>query len=337
MRTLPLRDLPIDTNNPPMPIAVRRMLESAYPRGGTRERKAMISVPLVTLESIREQVRTMEMSGVTASKLLQIDEYKRQTSQAGEVEAELKSHISRLDRELKDHRKTLNKIESSNRAALQDRTVAEKERLRIEGLAAAAAKVAQKEKEKQQQRIDELESTIARLNENPESAKREEALTEVKGQLQLSESRRKSALSDVDFMKSRYQDVDSQALRLTNENKSLKIQNEELTQKASENLRAIHTQNLAIERQGLLQQIANLQAQVQQRDAELYNANQRLASVSNGRNTRGGSMPRSPRVPSGMSPRPRAAFSASRGTSPIGPGQQFVGQQAGNGRWNHLQ
>ncbi|KAJ9424848.1 hypothetical protein FOXG_01557 [Fusarium oxysporum f. sp. lycopersici 4287] len=321
MRTLPLRDLPTDTNNPPMPIAVRQMLESASLRSGTRDRKAMISVPLVTLETIQEQ----------------IDEYKRQTAQAGEVEVELKSYISRLDKELKDHRKTLSKIESSNRAALQDRTVAERERLRTEGVAAAAAKVAQKEKEKQQQRIDELESVIARLNQNPESAKREEALSEVKGQLQLSESRRTSALSDVDFMKSRYQDVDAQALRLANENKSLKIQNEELEQKASENLRAIHAQNVAMERQELLEQIASLQAQLQQRDAELYNANQRLASVSNGRNTRGGSMPRSPRVPSGMSPRPRAAFSASRGTSPIGPGQPFVGQQAGNGRWNHLQ
>ncbi|KAF5652174.1 hypothetical protein F25303_3545 [Fusarium sp. NRRL 25303] len=321
MRTLPLRDPPTDTNNPPMPIAVRQMLESATPRSETRDRKAMISVPLGTLETIQEQ----------------IDEYKRQTAQAGEVEVELKSHISRLDKELKDHRKTLSKIESSNRAALQDRTVAERERLRTEGVAAAAAKVAQKEKEKQQHRIDELESVIARLNQNPETAKREEALSEVKEQLQLSESRRTSALNDVDFMKSRYQDVDAQALRLANENKALKIQNEELEQKASENLRAIHAQNVAMERQELLGRIAGLQAQLQQRDAELYNANQRLASVSNGRNTRGGSMPRSPRVPSGMSPRPRAAFSASRGTSPIGPGQPFVGQQAGNGRWNHLQ
>ncbi|KAF5975179.1 hypothetical protein FBULB1_7508 [Fusarium bulbicola] len=321
MRTLPLRDLPTGTNNPPMPIAVRQMLESATVRSETSDRKAMISVPLVTLETIQEQ----------------IDEYKRQTAQAGEVEVELKSYISRLDKELKDHRKTLIKIESSNRAALQDRTVAERERLRTEGVAAAAAKVAQKEKEKQQQRIDELESVIARLNQNPESAKREEALSAVKGQLQLSESRRTSALSDVDFMKSRYQDVDAQALRLANENKALKIQNEDLEKKASENLRAIHAQNVAMERQELLEQIASLQAQLQQRDAELYNANQRLASVSNGRNTRGGSMPRSPRVPSGMSPRPRAAFSASRGTSPIGPGQPFVGQQAGNGRWNHLQ
>ncbi|RBQ73003.1 hypothetical protein FVER14953_07915 [Fusarium verticillioides] len=321
MRTLPLRDLPTGSTNPPMPIAVRQMLESATVRSETRDRKAMISVPLVTLETIQEQ----------------IDEYKRQTAQAGEVEVELKSYISRLDKELKDHRKTLSKIESSNRAALQDRTVAERERIRTEGVAAAAAKVAQKEKERQQQRIDELESIIARLKQNPETAKREEALSEVKGQLQLSESRRTSALNDVDFMKSRYQDVDAQALRLANENKALKIQNEELEQKASENLRAIHAQNVAMERQELLEQIASLQAQLQQRDAELYNANQRLASVSNGRNTRGGSMPRSPRVPSGMSPRPRAAFSASRGTSPIGPGQPFVGQQAGNGRWNHLQ
>lgn len=69
MRTLPLRDLPTDTNNPPMPIAVRQMLESATPRSETRDRKAMISVPLGTLETIQEQVSTMEMRDVAVSKL----------------------------------------------------------------------------------------------------------------------------------------------------------------------------------------------------------------------------------------------------------------------------
>ncbi|KAF4452666.1 hypothetical protein F53441_4534 [Fusarium austroafricanum] len=319
-KNLALRDLPINSNNPPMPRDVRQMLDKFLSRGGVREREAMVTVPLATLQSIAEY----------------IDEYKRQTSQAGEVEAELKSHIDRLDKELKDHLRTLNKIELSNRAALQDRTMFEKEKLRIEATAQLATEVAQKEKEKQQQRINDLESTIARLNENPESAKREEALSEAKKQLQVSEGKLKNALSDVDFMKSRYQDVDSQALRLTNENKLLKAQNEELRQKASENLLAVHSRNTNGQVQELQQQITALRAQVEQRDAELLVAQQKLSSFANGRNTRGGSMPRSPRVPI-MSPRPgRTAFSASRGTSPTGPGQQFMGQQAGNARWKAL-
>ncbi|SPJ74841.1 uncharacterized protein FTOL_04572 [Fusarium torulosum] len=321
---LPLRDLPVDSNNPPMPLAVRQLLDSVTPRGLAIKRQTMITIPLESLESIREK----------------IDEYKRSNALAGEVEVELKTHINRLDSELKEFKKTSNKIAMSNRTALQERTMFEKEKKKAEAAARVAAEIAQRESAQQHKRIEELETTIARLKDDPESVNTEQALSESQQQLKVSEDKLKRALSDVEFMRGRYQDASAQVSKLTNNNKELTGQNEDLGQKASANLLAIHAQNFSSERQVLLQQIASLQAQVQQKDADLSTAHQKLNSLANGRNTRGGSMPRSPRVPSGMSPRPsRPGFagSASRGTSPSGPGAQFMSQQARSERWNQLQ
>ncbi|KAM0267719.1 hypothetical protein ACHAPA_005556 [Fusarium lateritium] len=321
---LPLRDLPVDSNNPPMPLAVRQLLDSVTPRGLAIKRETMVTIPLESLESIREK----------------IDEYRRRSMLAGEVEVELKTHINRLDSELKEFKKTSNKIGMSNRTALQERTMFEKEKKSAEAAARVAAEIAQRESAQQQKRIQELETTIARLKDNPESDDTEQALSESQQQLKTSEDKLKRALSDVEFMRGRYQDASAQVSKLTNSNKELTGQNEDLGQKASANLLAIHAQNFSGERQVLLQQIASLQAQVQQKDTDLSTAHQKLNSLANGRNTRGGSMPRSPRVPSGMSPRPsRSAFagSASRGTSPSGPGAQFMSQQARSERWNQLQ
>jgi hypothetical protein len=54
---LPLRDLPVDSNNPPMPLAMRQLLDSVTPRGLAIKRETMITIPLESLESIREKVR----------------------------------------------------------------------------------------------------------------------------------------------------------------------------------------------------------------------------------------------------------------------------------------
>ncbi|KAJ4249438.1 hypothetical protein NW762_012293 [Fusarium torreyae] len=324
MRAIPDRTLPVGCNNPPMPLATRQMLDNAMPRGEAKDMESTCPVSLATLNAIREKM----------------DEYKRRDSLAGEMRDEYKSTISRLEKEVKDHRRTMNKIELSNRAALQDRTMFEKEKQKIETAAQAAAEKARKESEKRQLYIQELESTIARLKENPESAEREREFEEVQKQLQDSDKKRTYMQSDLDFMKNRYQDVDAQAHRLANENKELRAQHEEMARKASENVLAINRHYAATEQQALQQQIVGLKAHIQQQQAELTSAHQKLTNLTNGRNTRGGSMPRSPRVPSGMSPRPgRVGFagSASRGTSPAGPGAQFMGQQSGNGRWNHLQ
>ncbi|CEF85646.1 unnamed protein product [Fusarium graminearum] len=322
-RTLPLRDPPVGSNNPPMPLATRQWLDSALLRGEANSREATTSVRVAVLDSLREQA----------------DEYKRRVLLAAEVDVEQKNHINRLDKELKDYRKTATKIGLSNRAAIQDRTVFEKEKSKAEAALQAATAAAHKESEKYKQKIAELESTIGHLREAPGAAERQDALSAAQKQLQITEDKLKAALTDVEFMRSRYQDVGSAAAQLSNEVNALKTQNVALEQKASANLLAIHAQQASGERQAMQQAIENLQAQLQQRDAELTAAHQKLNSFANGRNTRGGSMPRSPRVPSGVSPRPNRAYtgSASRGTSPSGPGTQFMSQQAQNTRWNPIQ
>lgn len=230
------------------------------------------------------------------------------------------------------------KIGQSNRAAIEDRTVFEKKRTEAEAAAQSAKVAAQKEGEKYKQQIRELESTISRLKEIPGAAEREDAFATAQKQLRTTEDKLKSALADVDFMRSRYQDVDSKASQLSNEVNALRIQNGQLQQKASTNLVAAQAQQASNERQAMSQQIASLRAQLQQKDTELAAAHQKINSF--GRNTRGGSMPRSPRVAAtGVSPRPSRAYagSASRGTSPSGPGTQFMSYQNQNPRWNSLQ
>ncbi|CAG7558534.1 unnamed protein product [Fusarium equiseti] len=323
-RTLALRDPPAGSNNPPMSLATRRWLDGALLRGEANNRAATTTVPVAVLDSLREQA----------------DEYKRKVSLAGEVEIELKSHINRLDKENKDYRKMSSKIGQSNRAAIEDRTVFEKKRTEAEAAAQIAKVAAQKEGEKYKQQIKELESTISRLKEIPGAAEREDAFATAQKQLRTTEDKLKSALADVDFMRSRYQDVDSKASQLSNEVNALRIQNGQLQQKASTNLVAAQAQQASNERQAMSQQIASLRAQLQQKDTELAAAHQKINSF--GRNTRGGSMPRSPRVAAtGVSPRPSRAYagSASRGTSPSGPGTQFMSyqNQNQNPRWNSLQ
>lgn len=276
----------------------------------------------------------------------QHDEYKRQIALGRGIEVDYKSVINRLDKELKDYKRTVNKIERSNRSALQDRTTFEKDKQKAENNAKAAAETAEKERKKLQKHIGELESKIAHLTASPEASKMEDKLREEQGQVELLTKRLSNAQTTNDFYQHRYQEVDGQATELAAENKELKTRHEDLRLRASDNFRKIHEINANQQWGALLEQIKQLTAQVKERDVLLNLANEELRTLRNGRpQTRGTSVPRSPRVPM-MSPRPGRGFtgSASRGTSPttasghegfIAPGAQFMGQQPRNGRWGH--
>ncbi|KAI8659532.1 hypothetical protein NCS56_01170700 [Fusarium sp. Ph1] len=334
-RVLPLTELPVDTRDPPLTLAMRQFLESITPRGqGRKDNDSMIEIPISQLESIREKH----------------DEYKRQIALGRGIEVDYKSVINRLDKELKDYKRTVNKIERSNRTALQDRTMFEKEKQRAESNAKAAAESAERERKKLQKHIEELESKIAHLTASPEASKLEDMLREEQGQVELLTKRLSNAQTTNEFYQHRYQEVDGQATELATENKELKSRHEDLRTKASDNFRKIQEINASQQWEAMKEQIKQLTAQVNEREHLLNLAHEELRTLRNGRpQTRGTSVPRSPRVPM-MSPRPgRGGFtgSASRGTSPttapshegfMGPGAQFMGQQSRNGRWgNHLQ
>lgn len=334
-RVLPLTELPVDTRDPPLTLAMRQFLESITPRGqGRKENDSMIEIPISQLESIREKH----------------DEYKRQIALGRGIEVDYKSVINRLDKELKDYKRTVNKVERSNRTALQDRSMFEKEKQKAESNAKAAAETAERERKKLQKHIEELESKIAHLTASPEASKLEDMLREEQGQVELLTKRLSNAQTTNEFYQHRYQEVDGQATELATENKELKSRHEDLRTKASDNFRKIQEINASQQWEAMKDQIKQLTAQVNEREHLLNLAHEELRTLRNGRpQTRGTSVPRSPRVPM-MSPRPgRSGFtgSASRGTSPttapshegfMGPGAQFMGQQSRNGRWgNHLQ
>ncbi|UPK93296.1 hypothetical protein LCI18_004231 [Fusarium solani-melongenae] len=330
-RVLPLTELPVDTRDPPLTLAMRQFLENITPRGQGRENDSMIEIPISIMESIREKH----------------DEYKRQISLGREIEVDYKSVIDRLDTELKDYKRTVNKIERSNRTALQDRTMFEKEKQKAESNAKAAAETAERERKKLQKHIEELESKIAHLTASPEASKLEDMLREEQGQVELLTKRLSNAQTTNEFIQHRYQEVDGQATELATENKELKSRHEDLRTKASDNFRKIQEINASQQWEAMKDQIKQLTAQVNEREHLLNLAHEELRTLWNGRpQTRGTSVPRSPRVPM-MSPRPgRGGFtgSASRGTSPttvpnhegfMGPGAQFMGQQSRTGRWGH--
>ncbi|WAO93886.1 Hypothetical protein NCS54_01144600 [Fusarium falciforme] len=334
-RILPLTELPVDTRDPPLTLAMRQFLESITPRGQERkDNDSMIEIPISQLESIREKH----------------DEYKRQIALGRGIEVDYKSVINRLDKELKDYKRTVNKIERSNRTALQDRTMFEKEKQKADSNAKAAAETAERERKKLQKHIEELESKIAHLTASPEASKLEDMLREEQAQVELLTKRLSNAQTTNEFYQHRYQEVDGQATELATENKELKSRHEDLRTKASDNFRKIQEINASQQWEAMKDQIKQLTAQVNEREHLLNLAHEELRTLRNGRpQTRGTSVPRSPRVPM-MSPRPgRGGFtgSASRGTSPttapshegfMGPGAQFMGQQSRNGRWgNHLQ
>ncbi|KAF4972296.1 hypothetical protein FZEAL_9623 [Fusarium zealandicum] len=334
MRVLPQNELPVDTNDPPIPLAVRQLLESVRSSGRTKERQSKISIPLSSLVSLTERV----------------EEYKRKSTLQDEVEDEYKSTISRLEQEVGGHRRTADRTSEHLRKALQDRKMFEQEKQKAVVAAGAAAETAQKERERQQKRIEELELTITRLKENPGAAQRENLLNAAREQVQKLENKLERLTRDADFYKSRYQSLDAQSSGLANENKELKQQHGDLRARAAENLFNIHKHNNDSERQGLEQNNASLRAQLMETQRSLSLVNEEVQVLRNGRpQTRQASMPRSPRIPTMMSPRTgRAPFSgsASRGTSPapvpgydggVVLGAQFIGQQPGSGRWGaHL-
>ncbi|EEU44338.1 uncharacterized protein NECHADRAFT_49362 [Fusarium vanettenii 77-13-4] len=330
-RVLPLTELPVETRDPPLTLAMRQFLESITPRGqGRKDNDSTIEIPISQLESIREKH----------------DEYKRQIALGRGIEVDYKSVIHRLEKELKDYKRTANKIERSNRTALQDRTTFEKEKQKAETKAKAAAETAERERKKLQKHIEELESKIAHLTASPEASKLEDMLRDEQSQVELLTKRLGNAQTTQDFYQHRYQEVDGQATELATENKELKSRHEDLRTRASDNLRKIQEINASQQSDALKEQIKQLTAQVNEREHLLNLAHEELRTLRNGRpQTRGTSVPRSPRVPM-MSPRPGRGFtgSASRGTSPttapghegfMVPGAQFMGQQSRNGRWGH--
>lgn len=259
---------------------------------------------------------------------------------------------------MKEYERTNEKIYKSYRSALEDRTRFETQTRDAEKHLEAAQGLAQKESDKAKSKIADLEATVARLMAGSSGAAPQEIasggpeaqLKELQDKIQVLEKRLENARQEADYARTMYQDASTAASSVGAENLELKEQNKDLQQKASDNLVKIHRIQADTSARQNQQRLRELRVQVREREIELDRARDELRQLKNGRReTRQASVPRSPRMGM-MSPRTGRTIggSASRGTSPVplvgydaaaaatAAGMQFMAQQTGNGRWNHL-
>ncbi|KAL7925455.1 hypothetical protein ACQKWADRAFT_284081 [Trichoderma austrokoningii] len=322
------------TVRPPLSDEVKALLESAIPKEDTSRPEVLVNVPQAVLQILAERFA----------------EYERRI-EANDCEAEYQAVISGLEKRLKDYERTAHKMYESQRAALQDRSRFEAEKRKLESAMQSAANQSEKEAEKAKMRILELEATVARLTEDPNSsnpqdtplARSEILCRQAQAKVVYLEKRLENAHKDTEYIRGLYQDASDTASGLKSENNRLRSQNEDLAKKASDNFARIHEIQERETTKLYFEQITELKYRVKDREMELDRAREELRQLKNGRReTRQSSVPRSPRMGM-MSPRTISrAYGGpvSRGASPAAgagvEGMQFYGQQPGNGRWDHL-
>ena len=263
--------------------------------------------------------------------------------------------MSTLESQFRSHERTIETIQPRYMDALRDRAAYEKEcKAAVEKEKAATERL-----EAQKAEVDLLKSKLADANaamansSNPDLAKlaqtekeRDDALTNID---KLNKKVR-AAQNDLEYSRKAYQDASNAHTELSTENKDLKTRVADLEKRASDNLLKIHQLHSRNELAAVNAQIDELQAMLENRERELDRALQELRALKNGRReTRGSSVPRSPRTAAVMSPRTgRGAVggTGSRGTSPAAgglssdastpvPGMTYF-PGGGGGRWGHL-
>lgn len=328
MRVLPRADPSDDLYDQPLSDEIQGMLSSVSPSDeAAKLTDARIRVSLGVLQ-------------VLAEKFAELD---RQV-QAQDMSNEQKNTIDVLEKRVKEYENTSGKIYKRLRTAIEDRTKFNLERKKAEENLEKAKAAAEKQAETAQAKIADLEATIARLTgagsegtEKTPLAQSEELLKEAESKVDSLTKRVKAAQTEGEYARKMYQDASTTAASLRSENIDLTAQIDELRRKASDNLAAIKKTQAESETKTYLRRIRSLQIELRERELDLDRTKDELRQIRSARrDTRGGSVPRSPRMGM-MSPRPGRAYgaSASRGTSPA-PVPGVEGAVAGNGRFNHL-
>lgn len=328
MRILPRATIADDEFDQPLPDDVKALLQTVSDDEATaKDARGAVRVPLSILQVLTER----------------FSEQKRQLA-SGDGTAEYKAAIDRLEARVQDYENTSAKIYKRLRTAIEDRTKFDGEKRKAEEALEKQKTAAEKVEEKHQAKVVDLEATIARLTQGEAGSEEESPLARSEKLLKEAEAKvdsltrsLKASQRESELARTMYQDASMKAVMARNESTELTTQVEELTRKASDTLVAVRKIQAESENKVLLARIRALEADVRERDGDVDRARDELRQVRNARReTRGSSVPRSPRMGM-MSPNPRKAYTAnpSRGTSPA-PVPGVEGAVAGNGRFNHL-
>jgi chromosome segregation ATPase len=314
------------------------------------------------ISSLLEKVSTpvLPIGCIRSDQLWQVDNLEVELQNKQSTEEQLHSMVKSLEARLEDYVSTIKKLEPKLLQAIADRRKFQAERDAAKLQAATAtqlteARVTEIGKLKEDKVNLEKELATARtaltnstVPEIAQLAQTQEQLRALQVDKERLEKRILSMQKELEFTRESYQKASSYTTELRNELEELKEENATLQRKASENtirVAEIQRANEAKERE---ERIDELEALLRDRDQELRKKSEELKIKTNGRReTRGTSVPRSPRMGSGaMSPRPHFARPAggSRGGSPA-PGDAresfrdttlFPSSALASSRWTHL-
>ncbi|KAL2266565.1 hypothetical protein VTJ83DRAFT_5917 [Remersonia thermophila] len=303
--SLATRKRPLDTLDEAIPKRPR-ILDSQPPsRNATPAR--MSDLLKRTLEKHGVETRTtasqvVEVSVEHLERLSdKIADLEARLANSTAIEAKTREHCSTLESQLRSFETTVQTLQPKYMEALKDRGVFEKQcQEALQRLEAQTAEV-----EPLKQKIKDLETKLAESNKvlasssNPDVAKL--------ATVDKLEKKVQSLQNELDYSRRAYQDASNAHTELQNENKALQARAAELERRASENLLRIHQIHASTEAAEANRRIDELHAILENRERELDRAKEELRFVKNTRReTRQGSVPRSPRPTAMMSPARRA-------------------------------
>ncbi|KAK4241274.1 hypothetical protein C8A03DRAFT_41329 [Achaetomium macrosporum] len=366
------RKRPLDHAEEGIPKRPKLLLESRQPsRNSTPARmsdllKMTLAIHPVDGKSTQFIQVSVEQLERMAERIAELEG--RLTTQST-VEAKLREHVTSLESQLQSHVRTVESLQPKFKDAIRDRANFEKEcKAAVEKANTATERFeAQKAevevlKEKNKLLESKLAETNAMLEKSsvPELAKLAQAETqraEAVATVEKLEKKVRMAENEAEYSRKAYQDASNAHSELDRENQALRGKITDLERRASENLLKIHQIQAQNEMTEVNRQLDELRAMLEDRERELERAKEELKIIKNGRReTRQGSVPRSPRL-SVMSPRPGRVIggAGSRGTSPAplmssdgptgtaAPGlpnlaSNFFPHAVSNngGRWGHL-
>lgn len=215
--------------------------------------------------------------------------------------------------------KTVKSFQPKYQQAIRERNIFEEERNKL-----------LKEKDKMQKSLDSSQAKATKLSEEKHelemrlqelaNSDNPNTTTAAQRELELASSRENAAAlekqliflrKDVEYARSRYQDASDKAASLGEENTTLKSQIAELEKRASDNVVKLRGLSVDTARHDAWRLYQDEKAQRLSAERELDRKNDELRNYKSrfgGRETRGSSVPRSPRV----------RQVSSRNTSPVG-------------------
>ncbi|KAI1328825.1 hypothetical protein F5Y16DRAFT_368070 [Xylariaceae sp. FL0255] len=306
-----------------LPGKVRRLLGPDYTPDSEVQGKTTIPVSLDRLYMIAKMI-----SGL-----------KQEAGASKRDVAKYRDLCNRTAEEVRCHQRMENKIQQRYMEALEDRGNFEHDCKNAQEQARILQKnleTCQSENYALKTSRTELEKKLAEkitemLNSgNPDLVKMTEIdkdLAAAKMQVQQLEKRLIVAQSDLDYQRNNYQQASQRAAELSAENRTYERQIEDLARKANDNIIEVHKVQARNETRELNRMYHEEKAIRLDRETELARLRDELKAIKNGRrDTRGTSVPRSPRLSALSSPRnggrgPSAmgGASSSRGTSPAPP------------------